>query len=187
MRLTDLLALSIVPRWSVVPHHGHQSVADHSFRVVVILRELADRLSITLTAEDLWYALTHDGAESVTGDIPGKFKARYLPDIRQAELAACPWLDPRLVPIGRALVSNITLVKLADLIETYTWIAMNGYGPHALTVQERIWLDVQNLCDGNTEMFAAAHAAAHHVVCETGRAYATSSVEPADDDDHGAP
>ena len=67
MMLTDLLALSIVPRWSIVPHVHHQSVAEHSHRVAAIYLELCAQLNLPVSVEGLTWALCHDGAESRTG------------------------------------------------------------------------------------------------------------------------
>ena len=48
-RLTDLLALSHVPRWSIVRHVSPQNVGDHTFRVMVIYTELMNRLNLIIS------------------------------------------------------------------------------------------------------------------------------------------
>lgn len=120
--LNDLLALSHVPRWVIVPRFKEQSVADHSFRVAVIYLELCFRLDRVVTITDLVWALMHDGPESWTGDIPGPFKTADS--------------DANVTPWWHQCKSNIpaetqSLVKLADLIEGATWISKWGTGHHA--------------------------------------------------------
>lgn len=132
-RLTDLLALSYVPRWSIVARTREQSVADHTFRVCVILCELAAHMDIALSWSDLWYAMTHDGAESRTGDVVGIFKHRHTSvasAIDKAEIAECPWMAG--VPQPGDSIKR--LVKIADLIEGVTFIERWGTGPHARKV-----------------------------------------------------
>lgn len=137
MRLTDLLSLSVVPRWSIVPIRRPQSVMEHSFRVAVIYRELCERLQVPLTDTDIWACLIHDAPECRSGDIPGVFKHELRGkggDIAliEADHAATPWVA------GEARSSNSAILKLADLIEAYTFIKMYGDGPHADGVGWRI-------------------------------------------------
>lgn len=133
MRLTDLLALSHAPRWTTVGHTRAQSVADHTFRVMVILQELCLRLGKPLGLHQMTYALCHDGAEALTGDIPGDFKERLPPDaLRAAEEAVAPWLTE----VPKLTADERRLQKLADQIETYTFIKIFGAGPHSLRVEE---------------------------------------------------
>jgi len=129
-RLTDLLALSHIPRWSIVPRLKEQSVSDHVFRVLVIALEIYARLSLEMPAIVWLWVLTHDADESRTGDIPTPAK-EFLnyPEIG----TFCTWLAPlRLDPEDRMLT------KLADLVEAYTWIAINGTGHHADFVSDRM-------------------------------------------------
>jgi len=126
--LTDALALQHVPRWSVVRRLREQSVAEHSFAVAIIAIELVTRittLSICRPGHLLYAALVHDIDESVTGDIssPAKRMMGALPTF----VAVSPgWLPTKL---------ELDVVKLADLIEAYTWLWMNGAGSHANQVR----------------------------------------------------
>lgn len=145
MFITDALALSHVPRWTVVRTLRQQSTADHSFRVAMITREILTRhpkLTMTNPEEDqiipvireanvIWHALAHDIDECVTGDIPSiaKQHLRAKRDI------------PDLVPDAPAIgvtTPEINVVKLADLIEAYTFLRLEGTGEHAQAVRE--WL-----------------------------------------------
>lgn len=133
MRLTDLLALSHAPRWSTVAHSRPQTVSDHTFRVMVILIELGERLKVPVSHAALTFAMMHDGAEALTGDIPGDFKER-LPEgsLASAEKSFAPWLA-RMPTLTE---TEARLIKLADRIETFTFIKIFGVGPHATRVTE---------------------------------------------------
>lgn len=138
MKLTDMLALSHVPRWSIVPLDRTQSVADHSFRVVVIYLELCARVPWDTNWETLMWAIHHDGAESRTADIPGNFKV-HLGNLNDHERHVCGWLNlPPFIDFARRDSLGKSVVKLADLIETYTFISMNGFGSHALRATDKI-------------------------------------------------
>lgn len=143
-RLCDLLALSRVPRWSIVPVLSPQSVADHTFRVAVIYTELCAKLDQPVSVQSLLYILLHDGVESRTADIPGPFKRNHLDadSLRQAELAACPWVADAPVIMER----EKALIKAADLIETFTYVQRWGVGTHASLVAGRIHRELTDHC-----------------------------------------
>jgi hypothetical protein len=138
-RLTDLLALSHVPRWGIVPHVFQQSVADHTFRVWVIFDVLCMRLAKKPTAEDYFEVLVHDGPESRTGDIPTPAKSLMtIPD----DSRFCGWMYRALKftseEIGQAFV-------IADLIEAHTFIEMYGKGEHSRRVAADIYAKLRNM------------------------------------------
>lgn len=134
VRMNDCLALCHVPRWSIVPHTRHQSVAEHTFRVLVIARELAADLGIRLRSGDLLAILTHDAPESKTGDIPTPAK-RAINDtvdadvIATAEYTMLPWKEFDFATDNNSLADQV--FKMADMIEAYTFICRYGEGPHA--------------------------------------------------------
>lgn len=140
MRLTDLLALSHVPRWAIVAHSRPQSVADHSFRVAVIYYELCQRLLIPVSLDGLTYALFHDGPEAHSGDISGPFKRRVRGDVVRAETELTPWLEEGPPPT----LNHVYLIKLADLIEAYTYITKYGQGVHASRVGYKLHSETMN-------------------------------------------
>ena len=127
MRLTDLLALSHVPRWSIVRHVIPQSVADHSFRMTVIALELAHRLGVPTHAEFILACLYHDGPESRTGDIPSSAKRLILNG--GSDSGFVDW-NPYPQP-GQLLEDQLVVLALADKIEGYTFIQSAGIGEHA--------------------------------------------------------
>lgn len=127
MRLTDLLALSIVPRWTIVPTLKQQTVSDHVFRVLVIALELAARTSTPFPLEAVLHVLCHDADESRTGDIPTPAKNKItIPN----SAVFCPWL---LQDAMATMISEpaYKVFRLADLIEAYTFINRYGVGSHA--------------------------------------------------------
>lgn len=130
--LTDLLALSHVPRWAIISTSKVQSVAEHSHRVAVILMELGVRMDLILPYSLLVWALVHDGPEAWTGDIPGPFKH---PDQSAQDRKVAPWWGPYR---DKVPAEWLEFFKIADLIETGTFIAKWGNGPHATYAYERI-------------------------------------------------
>lgn len=128
-QLLDLLALSHVPRWTIIATSRQQSVAEHSYRVAVIaqflvdyIKNINDRDGMTL----LRWAIMHDGPEAITGDVPTPFKrmlneAGY--DIHEAK--ACSWYT-----FEKGTVSAIkkSIVSLADTIEAISFISKWGVG-----------------------------------------------------------
>lgn len=151
MRLTDLLALSHVPRWSIVAHSRPQSVADHTFRVMVIALELCSRMNLTMTAGLYRAILCHDAPESRTADIPNPAKTKMFgtggPEwLKTIDDRFCPWMKDE--PSLGGIESQI--LHLADKIEGYTFIVRNGVGPHATSVAKKSYEDFRvdlGMCD----------------------------------------
>lgn len=131
-RLTDLLALSHVPRWTIVDMTRPQSVADHTYRTLVIALELSDRLQLPLSFAAVLYIICHDAAECRTGDIPSTAKANMAIG---STSKYCPWIASQNVSISEV---EQDLIKMADLIEAYTFAARYGIGAHACRVVD--WL-----------------------------------------------
>lgn len=127
--LLDQLTLSYVPRWPIVSMNRTQSVAEHCHRVASILLEFGRRIGLQIPGPALTWAILHDGSEAWTGDIPSPYKtpgadakvSRWYHEYK--DIMPGPWLQ---------------VVKLCDLIETATWIAMWGAGPYARVVADQI-------------------------------------------------
>lgn len=134
-RLTDLLALTYVPRWSIVPMLRTQSVAEHSHRVAVIALELEARLM--WGGHPMEWAVIHDAPEARSGDIPHTFKSS-LAGLEDAEYGALDW-SYNTTPNAPFDTSDKHIVKMADLIEAYTWLMAWGLGAHANRVTPKIY------------------------------------------------
>lgn len=146
MRLTDLLALSHVPRWSIVDCVKPQSVGEHVFRVLVIATELAERLKIELSREALLYILSHDATECRTGDIPtpAKEKIKALAD---SDTLFCPWLTREwAISLDSLTAEEAHIFALADRIEATTFIHRHGIGPHARRAALSLRESVDDIC-----------------------------------------
>ena len=166
--MNDLLALCHVPRWVIVPHIGSQSVAEHSFRVTIILLELCRRLDVSLDFNDIMWALVHDGPEAWTGDIPGPFKT----DGCDANVA--PWWHSteKLMPD-----KTKSLIKIADLIEGSSWIGQWGVGQHAVYAGKKLRNEAlykarelaPSIGFGQDQMDKVILAVLTDIECETGR------------------
>lgn len=105
-------AAGAVKRFHTVPTHGHQTVAEHSFYMCLIINKIADNPSANLFRA----ALFHDLPEHETGDVPATTKWQY-PGIADELLTA------ELAFIGRHGLS-VTLserewltLKYADMAE----------------------------------------------------------------------
>lgn len=131
-RISDLLAVYQVPRWTTIAMQRQQNVAEHSYRVAAFAGEIVTRISgfstlpVWYLGAVLWASVLHDAPEVVTGDIPSCYKKlHFLYDHPQSEPVrqAMPWLDrePRLS------VSVYTLVHIADCLEALHWIVQHGY------------------------------------------------------------
>lgn len=137
LRITDLLALSHVPRWSIVPRLKEQTVADHTFRVIVIALELNTRLGLLpercLNIGDMVLAiLYHDVSECKTGDVPtpAKIAMGYDPD----QLKHCKWLEG-LDPYESLPEALRMIISIADQLEAFTWLERWGTGRHSVKVE----------------------------------------------------
>jgi 5'-deoxynucleotidase YfbR-like HD superfamily hydrolase len=131
--LLDLLGLSYTPRWVTHPLNRAQTVAEHSYRVAVIAMHMYELLyRDVVTGSSDWFtgmlrvvrwALMHDGPESKLGDMPMPAKDIIGRDeYRKAEVLACPWIEEEH-PVPH---SAAQIVKIADLIEAYTWVKVHG-------------------------------------------------------------
>lgn len=103
--LGQTLRLSFVPRWVIVPMMRQQTVAEHSWRVAIIAGGMAALLHWPQEQTDrcVSVAMMHDIDECQTGDVPATAKGHDV------DYAA--WSDVDL------------LVKAADLLESYWWVA----------------------------------------------------------------
>lgn len=152
MRATDLLALMHVPRWAIVPVGRPQSVAEHTFGVMVILLDLPTVLDLGVPTHELArclrVALTHDGDEAWSGDLPGPFKGELtkqdggLAFNRTLVARGCDWTDAEIAPYPTLYR---LMVKLADLIEALVYLTKWGVGQHSKSILRELEHDITAL------------------------------------------
>lgn len=113
------LTLSHVPRWAIVDTLRKQTVADHSYRTIIIALELADRvhkpypnMNIDLGKLAI-LAAYHDVEEGITGDIPTPFKRSQTNVI---------WPDSHSKPDG----IEGAILHMADAMEAVTFLERYG-------------------------------------------------------------
>lgn len=161
--INDLLALSYVPRWAVVRTLRQQTVADHSFRVAIIAMELVQQFHIDWRPDIvIWHALTHDADESVTGDIPAVAKNYGVTKPTGGYIVQLP---EGMLPT----MEEIRLVKLADIIEAYTWLHMNGDGIHTGKVLKELREEMTNAAEKMGMEDQDIRKLAFQIISEEGR------------------
>lgn len=118
MNIQDQMRLNSVKRWGIVATARPQSVAEHTFNVLLIYREICKRYgNILMTSHMVQQIIDHDMDEVLTGDIP----------------------SPRKPPPNFDDMTDVQKVmKAADMIESYCFIVEYGRGRHAHEVQH--WL-----------------------------------------------
>jgi hypothetical protein len=159
IRLTDLLALTHVPRWAIVAMRRPQSVGEHIYRTLIIFTELCEAVGWEVTAPALYSVLTHDAQEARTSDIPGSsagvsgFVIPELSDYEspvtvsdvawRAATESSPWLvEERKRFLFATSPVDCALLKLADHMEAHSWLVLYGDGPMARRLQDRCWRTV---------------------------------------------
>ena len=103
-------------RWHIVATAKRQSLAEHSFNVAMIAGYICDEIGEVSPARKrriMYFALHHDIDEVIYGDIPSPAKK---PDMPRLEV-----LDDRVL-------------KLADLLDMYTFIRANAVDRHGRQV-----------------------------------------------------
>lgn len=134
MNLRKKLQLSQVKRWPICSMMREQSVAEHSFNVMLIAQELVSAVDDgDLYMEVLAYALAHDMDEVETGDIPSPFKRRLRRE--------CPAVVATLDGEPKASDTVRGIVKLADFLEAIYWLREFG---GSRTATEEIYRDILN-------------------------------------------
>lgn len=119
--------LAVVPRWSGLPRLHQQSTAEHSFYVTLYTDKLTGVLgwNPAMRYEAVQWAIRHDMAESVTGDIMGPVK-RSLIDKRALNAFEDKIMD-QMGPyyrVERPETNVIAVVKAANIIDEYFHVAL---------------------------------------------------------------
>jgi 5'-deoxynucleotidase YfbR-like HD superfamily hydrolase len=131
----ELLRASHISRWGIVQTAVRQNIAEHMYRVWVLVRawgRLVDLDDVQQAlAEQL--ALMHDLPEIRTGDAPTPHKTPEM----KAHLAE---IERLIYPYLRVLEDTVdpqvaALVKHCDTAEAIFFLQVNGLGKHASDVK----------------------------------------------------
>jgi len=130
-----LLRASHISRWGIVLTAKPQSIAEHMYRVWVLVHEWGIAIDLPMAEQfisERW-AVTHDLPEIRTGDMPTPHKT---PEVKA-------WLDqlehdiyPPLTETHRMSKAAATLCKFCDTAESILFLKINGIGQHAIDVRE---------------------------------------------------
>ena len=135
MKINDMLRAQYVKRFHIVHTVKHQSIAEHSFNVAMIAREISVRFGRSEAAINMAVlaAIYHDLDEVITGDIPTPTKDR-------AKAGGVDLNDNGIkVPYRWDSIKAVReVVKAADYIEAAWFLKENGVGRHADSVKEDI-------------------------------------------------
>lgn len=150
--LIKCLRIGTVPRWTIIPMTKTQSVAEHSYNVWLITGVLYDKLypiphNSPEKALALEYALIHDLAEVITGDIPSPAKQAihdHSPGLMDLiEDAALHSIYPKMAGVVRAVkgTAAASIVKMADYVEALAFVGKFGAdgGEAAYGVRRAFW------------------------------------------------
>jgi 5'-deoxynucleotidase YfbR-like HD superfamily hydrolase len=132
MKIQDKIRACHTFRWSNANTARHQTVAEHSWAVAIIADEFCDRMEVDgFTRRNVMlYAVYHDIAEGVLGDVLATTKKRLNGEINALEKELIDGMEGAKPPT-KASNEVLKIVKVADRIEALAFISENGVGKHA--------------------------------------------------------
>ncbi len=146
--LADFLRMGHVKRWHTVNTSAQQTLADHSFMVMLIAMDLYDKMhSIQDNPTDalclLTQAMFHDVHEVVMGDMPTTAKPH-------TPINVMAWATDHLLPVIPYTMTKESerlgrFIKMADVLDAAFWIEQHGVGPHCTGVKDGCWRRVDEL------------------------------------------
>lgn len=141
LSIQDILRAGGVKRWHTVETVRQQTLAEHSFNVAMISRCIA-KLAGMPDENLLKAALEHDLDEIINGDIPTPAKRRG---------AAIGLFFDQIDRGGqtRLTATELRILKFADLMDAWQFIANNAVTRHAKHVAD---LMLEELCGSIEEM-----------------------------------
>lgn len=161
LNLRQKLRSAHVKRWHIVETVRAQTVAEHSFNVLLIAEEIGRLLK--LPEEQICrirtYAIHHDIPEVVIGDMPTPTKkivshqySLYMDSMRA--------VDPDSIPANQEVYD---VVKLADTIDAICFVTTYGIGKHSLLVRNMLVLQAEQFME---EAFFKSCDAIHNLFDE---------------------
>ena len=160
MNLGDLYRANDVKRWQIVKTLRSQSVAEHSWSVAMIAWRICDELGCEakVVTEVIQWALVHDVAEVLTGDIATPVKVYLKKDGCGDAFAKLEEKITDCINVGNAPSEQVhRIVKLADILEAVAFLNDNGIGIHAGEVRHRLEEKLTELAQ-KWEMYGAVIA-----------------------------
>ena len=131
LQFQNALRLSHVPRWVIVDMLKNQSVADHTYRTMVISLRLMKKLKVEELPNILACILIHDLEEAETGDLPSNHKTDMPKN-------------------GKCKDLQEAVIKMADTVEATIWLERYGVRPGRI----RRWLESKlNFLTGEVNRF----------------------------------
>lgn len=128
LNIQDILRAEDIKRWTIIKHTGDQSLAEHTFNVIAISRDICRRMGVSDVAV-IKYAFDHDLDEILTGDIPTPAKDRL-----KLEDSYCGGSKDDCTS------TEIAIVNLADIIEALRFINVHGLGRLSAQVMDGLIL-----------------------------------------------
>lgn len=120
----EIRDFSTVPRWTTLRTIRQQNVAEHSFYVMVYVRQIVIFLGLQhMLLAALEYAMYHDGEETFSGDTPGPWK-RISEDATKAAVAARRLMIKRFPDwdAGPVHATVKWIVKVANLVDEIAFL-----------------------------------------------------------------
>lgn len=132
----EFLRASHISRWGIVQTAVRQNIAEHMYRVWLLVKQWGPLVRLTADEQFLAerLALIHDLPEIRTGDAPTPHKTADLKaHLAQVELMIYPELRELE---EQASASVLAMVKHCDTAEAVLFLEVNGLGFHARSVKE---------------------------------------------------
>jgi 5'-deoxynucleotidase YfbR-like HD superfamily hydrolase len=132
----EFLRASHIDRWGIIQVAVRQSIAEHMYRVWLLVRAWGPAVELT---PDLQYlaeqlALMHDLPEIRTGDAPTPHKT---PELKTHLAQVERLIYPDLCDLeDQAPLAVKELVKHCDTAEAILFLEVNGLGTHAMQVKD---------------------------------------------------
>lgn len=157
--LRDVYRATDVKRWGLVKTARPQSVAEHSYQVAMIATRLCQLYKVgeATTCKAVWYALTHDLPEVLTGDIATPFKDLLGPGVREQIQQFEDRIRVMGAPVHEEAADVRMIVKLADILEAIAFLHQNALTDHGRGVLRGLQRHIRPGTPAETVMHELLH------------------------------